>query len=258
LAYWQQLLTICSLVFFAGFVDSIAGGGGIISLPAYLIAGLPPTAALGTNKFSSTIGLSVASWRFLKRGKAHLRAAVTAAVTALIGSAAGAELIMLLDRFDERYFSYILIASLPLLAVFILFNKRIGNDAPNRDLRGARMYVLSALAGLVIGAYDGFFGPGAGTFLIIVFNAVVGLDVLTASGTAKIVNFASNISALITFAISGSVIVALAAPAAVFSIAGNILGTRLAFKNGARIIRPAFIAVLTMLLVKIVYDTFLS
>ena len=256
--YWQQLIVVCSLVFFAGFVDSIAGGGGIISLPAYLIAGLPPTAARGSNKLSSTIGLFVVSLRFMRRGKVHLKAALVASVLALAGSSIGAWLGIIMDRFDERFFSYILMGSLPLLAAFILLNKNVGKETQSRELKGPRTYLLSALAGLVIGAYDGFFGPGAGTFLIIVFSAVVGFDVLTASGTAKVVNFASNISALFTFALNGSVVVALAAPAAVFAVLGNILGSRLAFKNGARLIRPAFIFVLILLLVRIAHDTFLS
>jgi hypothetical protein len=243
-------------VFFAGFIDSIAGGGGIISLPAYLIAGIPPTAARGTNKFSSTIGLTVVSFRFIKRKKVHLKIAVVASAAALIGSAIGAELSIILDRFDERYFYYIMIASLPILAVFILFNKKIGTDKPDFTLSVWKTYIYASLTGLVIGAYDGFFGPGAGTFLIIIFNAVIGLDVLTASGTAKVANLASNFAALVMFLRDGSVIIALAAPAAAFSILGNILGSRLAFKNGARIIRPAFIVVLVLLLGKIMFDTF--
>jgi hypothetical protein len=256
LEYWQQLIIICSLVFFAGFVDSIAGGGGIIALPAYLIAGLTPTIARGSTKFSSTIGTAVASWRFCRRGHVNVRAAVAASAGALAGSAIGAQLSILLDRFDERYFYYILIVSLPLLAVFILFNKRIGTDKPDFTLEKGKASIYSALAGLLIGAYDGFFGPGAGTFLIIVFNAVIGLEVLAASGTAKVVNLASNVAAVIVFLRDGSVFISLAIPAAAFSSLGNVLGSRLAFKNGARVIRPAFLVVLALLLTKIIYDSF--
>jgi len=256
--YWLQLITVCSLIFFAGFVDSIAGGGGIIALPAYLIAGLPPTVARGTTKFTSTIGIAVATVRFWRRGLVHLWAAVIGAVTAIVGSSTGALLSIRLDEHNERVFHYILIASLPLLAAFILLNKRVGTDAPSRDLRLPRTYLLSALTGLIIGGYDGFFGPGAGTFMIIVFSSVVGMDVLTASGTAKAVNLASNASALITYFLNGHVFFKLAVPAAAFSILGNILGSRLAFKNGARLIRPAFVFVLTILLIKIIYDVFIA
>lgn len=254
MAYWQQLLIVCSLVFFAGFMDSIAGGGGIISLPAYLAAGIPPHMALGSNKFSSVIGLTVSSSRFLKSRKVHVKAALIAAVGALGGSAIGARLALFLD---ERYLQYILIGSLPLLAVFILRNKRVGDQTVPKDHSGTKTLVLSGLAGLIIGCYDGFFGPGAGTFLIIVFNAVIGFDLLTSSGNAKIVNFASNLAAVITFLSTGNVMFSLSIPAAAFSITGNYLGTKLALKNGAKLIKPMFIVVLSLLLIKIIYDVFI-
>lgn len=256
MVFWQQLIIVCTLVFFAGLVDAVAGGGGIISLPAYLAAGLPFSIARGCNKFSSVIGLTLSSARFIKRRKVHYRAAASAGITALIGSSVGAWLSIVLDNYDTRYFQYTMIASLPILAVFILTNKRVGDSVPKKDLPFAKLLILSGLAGLVIGCYDGFFGPGAGTFLIIVFNAVIGFDILTASGTAKLVNFASNLAALITFLRDGDILFTLAVPAALFSVLGTIVGTKLAFKNGAKIIRPAFVAVLGLLLVKIIFDLF--
>lgn len=250
--YWQQLLTVCTLVFFAGFVDSVAGGGGIISLPAYYVAGLPPHMALGSNKFSSVFGTSVSSARFLKNRKVDVKAALTAAVCALAGAALGARLALYAS---DVYFQYILMVSLPVLAVFIIKNKKI-SDERTKELPRVRVLALSAAAGAVIGCYDGFFGPGAGTFLIIAFNAVIGYDVLTASGNAKIVNFASNLASVITFALSGNIMFTLAGPAAAASILGNFIGSRLAIKNGARLIRPAFVFVLALLLIKIAVDVF--
>ena len=247
----QQLLLICPLVFFAGLVDSIAGGGGIISLPAYIFAGVPYHLALGTNKFASTMGTTVATARFVKKGKLHLASAGCAIAAALVGSPLGALLAL---RIDEAVLRYVLIVMLPVLAVFILTNKSFRTDE-QRTARGLlAACLLSALAGFVVGAYDGFFGPGTGTFLILIFNAIIGFDILTASGNAKAVNLASNIAALITFLLSDSVVFALAVPAAVFGIAGNYVGAGLALKNGMKIIRPAFIAVLALLLGKLVFD----
>jgi uncharacterized membrane protein YfcA len=254
MAFWQQQLIVCSLVFFAGLVDAVAGGGGIISLPAYLAVGLPFSVARGCNKFSSVIGLTLTSARFIKRRKVNYHAAASAGIAALIGSSAGAWLSIALDNYDTRYFQYIMIASLPVLAFFILKNKGSGEELERKDLPLPRLILLSGAAGLLIGCYDGFYGPGAGTFLIIVFNTVIGLDVLTASGTAKLVNFASNLAAVITFFRDGDIMFSLAVPAAAFSLLGALVGTRLAFKNGAKLIRPAFVVVLGLLLIKIVYD----
>jgi len=247
----QQLALICPLVFFAGLVDSIAGGGGIISLPAYVLVGVPYHLALGTNKFASTMGTTVAAARFIKNGKRHLASAACAVVAALAGSPLGALLAL---RISEDALRYVLIVMLPVLAVFILTSKSFKTDARQTARGTLAVCLLSTLAGFIVGAYDGFFGPGTGTFLILIFNAVIGFDILTASGNAKAVNLASNIAALITFLISGSVVFGLAIPAAVFGIAGNYLGAGLALKNGMKIIRPAFVVVLALLLGKLVLD----
>ncbi len=249
--YVHQLLILCPFIFFAGFVDSIVGGGGIITLPAYYLVGVPPHMALGTNKFSSAFGTAVAAYRFLKGKKVHLGAAAVSVITALIGSAIGASCSLFLTADALRY---ILIISLPFLAFFILKNKNFGKRDEKLDIPIRKVLILSGIIGLVIGWYDGFFGPGAGTFLILAFNAIVGFDLITSSGNAKMVNLASNVAALITFLISGNIIFALGIPAAICSIGGNYLGSSLAIKNGAKIIRPLFIFVFILLLMKILYD----
>ena len=250
---FMQLLIICPLVFFAGLVDSIAGGGGIISLPAYIAAGVPAHLALGTNKFASCIGTSVATFRFIKNGKLHITAALAAVSAALIASPLGALLAL---RVSEAFLRYVLLGLLPVLAFFILSKKGFREDGAANKHSRSTIIRLSLAAGFCIGMYDGFFGPGTGTFLILIFNIIIGFDLLTASGNAKAVNLASNLAALITFLLSGAVLFRLAIPAALFGIAGNYIGAGLALKKGARIIRPLFVVVLALLMAKLLFDVF--
>ncbi len=233
-------------------MDSIAGGGGIVTLPAYYVCGLPPHIALGTNKFVSSTGATVASVRYLKNKCFHLPSLLVAVVMALIGSALGAKLSLVLS---ERVLKGFLIIALPLLAIFILKNKNSGGGQP-KDLSKKKVLLLSAAAGLVIGAYDGFFGPGAGTFFLIFFNVIIGFDVLTSCGNAKIVNWASNSAAFVMFLVSGSVNLSLGLPALIFSISGSYIGSGIAIKKGAGAVRPMMIFVLCLLLLKICWDFF--
>ncbi len=247
----RMLLIVCPLVFLAGLVDAVAGGGGLIALPAYLVAGLPPHFASATNKCSSVFGTTLSTFRFLKQGRFHRRAAIVSAVTALIGSALGTRLNLLLS---EKALHYVLIVLLPVIAVFLLLRRDFGLESRVEELSRQKLTVLSALIGLVLGAYDGFFGPGAGTFIILAFTALCGFDLVTASGNAKVVNLCSNIAAFVTFASAGKILWALGLPAACCSIAGHYVGSSLALKDGAKIIRPMFFVVLSLLLVRVGWD----
>jgi len=247
----ETILIICPLTFLTGLVDSIAGGGGLISLPSYLFIGLPSHAALGTNKFSSSIGTLIATLRYAKNKQVHYKSALAAAIAALLGSYSGALLAL---AFDERFLRVLLIIMLPIMALFILTRKKFGEESRISDLSGKKVIILSIITGLVLGAYDGFFGPGAGTFLILAFTGVIGLDLATASGNTKVVNLASNIAALIAFITSGSVVFAVGIPAAISCMLGNWLGSGLAIKNGAKVIRPVFIGVMALLFGKVLWD----
>lgn len=247
----QSLFIICPLIFAAGFVDSIAGGGGLISLPAYIFTGMPAHFAYGTNKFSSTLGTFFAALRYMRNGQVHLKSAAASAACAVVGSYLGAKGALALD---DRYLRLFLVAALPFIAAFILTRKGFGETDRTAGLGTVKMIVLSAVSGLLIGAYDGFFGPGTGTFLILAYTGIIGFDLRTASGNTKIVNLASNIAALVTFAAGGKVMLQVGIPAAVCGILGNIIGSGLAVKNGAKIIRPVFICVILLLFLKIGYD----
>jgi uncharacterized protein len=245
------ILFVCLFIFIAGFIDSIAGGGGLISLPAYLSAGLPPHLALGTNKFSSTFGTFVAFSRFLKNGKISYKSALASVACALPGSYLGTRLTLLIN---EVYLRYILIILLPCIIVLVLVRKNFGDKDTSSSLSTIKIITLSAITGLVIGAYDGFFGPGTGTFLILIYTGIMGFNLTTASGNTKVVNLASNIAALATFIVMGKVIYLIGIPAAFAGILGNWIGSGLAIKNGAKVIRPIFLAVVILLFFKVLYD----
>jgi uncharacterized protein len=247
----QTLLIICPLTFLAGFIDSIAGGGGLISLPSYLFIGLPSHAALGTNKFSSSIGTLVATIRYAKNKSIHYKSAFFAAAAALLGSYLGARLAL---AFDEKYLRLVLVGLLPVIAVFILTRRKFGEENKAASLAPQKILILSIIAGFVIGAYDGFFGPGTGTFLILVFTGMIGFDLATASGNTKVVNLASNIAALVAFIAGGAVVFSIGIPAALSGVLGNWIGSGLAIRNGAKVIRPVFTGVMVLLFGKILWD----
>lgn len=246
---WTYVI-VCPLVFLAGLVDAVAGGGGLISLPAYLIAGLPTHLAAGTNKFANGIGTAVAMSRFMKQGKILLLPAVLAAAGALGGSWAGAKLALMLS---DQALKIALLIIIPLVGIFLAFHRTA--DKPKGEMRrGWALYLGSMAIGFAIGCYDGFSGPGTGTFLILAFLGLLRMDLLTACGNTKVVNLASNAGAFVTFLVSGQVLFAVAVPAAAASIMGSLIGAKLALTKGARVIRPMFFVVLVLLLVKVALD----
>lgn len=243
------LLLICAGVFCAGFVDAIGGGGGIISVPIYLLAGLPTHFALGTNKMSSCIGTAVSTARFLKRGLVRWDLALPSAVLAMLGAFLGTRLQLAVD---ERILKYVLLLVLPTAAVVLLRQKKLPEVQGEMAEQKRRVIVWSA--SLIVGVYDGFYGPGTGTFLLLAFCTMARMDVRTASGNVKIVNLSSNLSALCTSLLARKVLIWIGLMAACFSIAGHFIGAGLAIKNGSRIVRPVILCVLCLLLVKIIVE----
>lgn len=245
------LLIICPLVFIAGFIDAVAGGGGLVSLPAYLFAGVPIHIAYGTNKFANCIGTGMASAKFLKSGNIKLKPALISATGALIGSWVGAQLVLLLD---EKYLQYSLMIILPIVAIFLLFNRNFGQDINIKEVPIRKLYIISFIIGLIIGVYDGFFGPGTGTFLVLAFTSICGFNMITASGNAKIVNLASNLAALVVYILNGKVSFMIGIPAAIFAVLGNYIGAHFAINKGSKFIKPVIILVIAMLFIKIIVD----
>lgn len=243
-------LIVCPLVFVASLVDAIGGGGGLISLPAYLLAGVPTHVALGSNKFSSCLGTSISTIRFLKNGYIKVKLALISAAFALIGSTIGANISLLIE---EYILEYVMIVILPIVAYFVLKNKDLGDNEKTGSRSSKQVYLVSVAAALIIGMYDGFYGPGTGTFLLLLFVGVARMDLKTAVGHTKVINFSSNVAALVTFIINGTINYPLAACAAIFSIAGHYIGSGLVMKNGQKIVRPIIITVLILLFIKLLW-----
>ncbi len=247
----QMLLIICPLVFIANFVDAIAGGGGLISLPAFLLAGLPPHLALGTNKMSSTVGIIISTVRYSKKSPPNLKVAAVCVISSLIGSYFGSNLVLLLD---ESIVRKVLVFILPVVAGFVVFSKKLGKSDVTYAPKGLKDYFIGAIISLIIGGYDGFYGPGTGTFLLILFLSLLKMDINSASAHTKVVNFASNISALVVFLLNGKVFITLGLISIIFSVSGNYLGSQLVLKRGFGVVKPFILVVITILFFKLIFS----
>ncbi|WP_455717487.1 sulfite exporter TauE/SafE family protein [Anaerosporobacter sp.] len=244
----HMFLIVCPLVFLGGFVDSIAGGGGLITLPAYLLTGLPAHNAIATNKLSSALGTLVACIRFLKNKTVILQLIFPTVVSALIGSAIGARLILMVS---DQYIQYILLIVLPIVAYFVVFRKNTMQVTEQSPISKKKQYIIAIIASFIIGTYDGFYGPGTGTFLVLALTGLAKINIREATGNTKIINLASNIAALVTFLINGKTLILLGLAASIFSMAGSYIGSGMVLKNGDKIVRPIIIVVLILLLLKI-------
>ncbi len=245
---WVVLLIGCG-VFLASFVDAIGGGGGIISVPSYLLAGIPAHLALGTNKLSSTLGTIASAARFTKNGFADWGLAIPSIILAILGGYIGTSLQLMVD---ENILKYMLLLVLPAVAVVLLKQKTLRETRGEMSIWKRRAIVWSA--SLVLGAYDGFYGPGTGTFLLLIFCNFAKLDVRTASGNVKLVNLASNIGAVVSSLLAGKVLILMGIITAAFSIAGHYIGAGLTIKNGSKIVRPVILIVITLLAVKVITE----
>ena len=235
-------LIVCPLVFLAGFVDSIAGGGGLISLPAYMFAGIPVHNAIATNKLSSSTGTVVSTARLIKNKKVDWGFVPGTVIGALIGSVAGANLALIIS---DHILKMVLVVILPIVAFCVLREVPVG-------MTKNKQYLIAIVCSLVIGCYDGFYGPGTGTFLLLVFTKLAKIPLEKATGNVKIVNLSSNISALITFILAGKILWGLGLAASCFSIAGHYVGAGMVVNNGVKVIKPIILIVLVLLLVKVV------
>jgi len=242
-------IIVVPLLFLAGFVDSIAGGGGLISLPAYFLAGLPPHTALGTNKFSNCMGTAIATARFYMNGYIKGALAAVCALLSFLGSTAGSRLALMIS---SEVFEKLMIVILPLVAFYVLRDKKLSSsmeeDEPVPDRRA---WIISCLCAFFIGGYDGFYGPGTGTFLLLLLTGWAHLGIRTSAGLKQCINLASNAAALVTFILSGNVYYPLGLAGAAANIAGNYLGAGMVMNNAQKVVKPIIIVVLTLLFIKI-------
>ena len=239
------------MLFLAGFVDAIGGGGGLISLPAYLFAGLPVHTAIATNKLSSSCGTALATGRFIRKGLVNFRLAVPSVIAAVLGSSLGAKLSL---GVSETVMKYVLLAVLPTAAFFVLNKHLFRNEGKHEAVADRRTLVVCVAAAFVIGIYDGFYGPGTGTFLIIAFTVFARMTVGSANAQAKVINLTTNITSLTVFLLNGQVLLPLGLAGALCNMAGNWVGSGLAIAKGTKIVRPVILLVLLLLLAKILFN----
>ncbi len=247
------LVTLASML--AGFVDAVVGGGGLILVPALfaVFPQAPPATLFGVNKSASIWGTAMASWQYSKRVTLTWHSLLPATVAGFIGAFAGAwTLTKIAPDFLRIALPFILAAVL----IYTLARKDMGRVHAPRFARKHELMAASSI-GLVIGFYDGFFGPGTGSFMVFLFVRWLGYDFLHASASAKLVNVATNLAALILFASTGHVWWHLAVPMAVANVIGSVLGTRMAMKHGAGFVRGLFIVVVGALILKTGYDAFM-
>jgi uncharacterized membrane protein YfcA len=247
-------LFLLAASFFAGFIDSIAGGGGLIQLPALLI-GLPKSETaevLGTNKLSSIFGTSTAAALYRKQIKPDPKVLLAMGLPALIGSAGGA---MLASKIPTSSMRPMVLVLLIIVAVYTWFKPDLGKFENLRHLPKRRVQI-AALAGVIIGFYDGIFGPGTGSFLMLILVASLGYAFITASAIAKVVNVATNVGAILVFGINGAVIWQIGIIMGVANISGAVIGARLAIKGGSTLVRKVFLIVTVALIVKVGIATF--
>ena len=247
---WTVLL-VCLGVFLASFMDAIAGGGGIISVPTYLLAlnGAPIYVILGTNKLSSAIGTVFSAGRFIKNRCVDWKLAIPSVILAILGSMAGT---WLQHHTPDTVLKLMLLFVLPVIALLTLRKRSWPAEA--EQISFTRQAAVVWISALILGTYDGYYGPGTGTFLMIIFIRFAKLNTRIAAGNVKIVNLASNIGSLFTAWQAGYVLWGVGLIAAVASIAGHYIGAGLTIKNGSKIVRPTVVVVLLLLTVKIVTE----
>ena len=246
------VITLASLL--AGFVDAIVGGGGLILLPALFATfpSAPPATLLGTNKAGSVWGTAMATWQYSRRVQIRWHAMLPAALAGFGGAFAGAWAVTALSPdFLRKLLPLVLVAVLG----YTLAKKELGRHHAPR-YAGRAEWVAASLIGVTIGFYDGFFGPGTGSFFVFLFVRLLGYDFLNASASAKLLNVSTNIAALILFSLKGHIWWHFALPLALANVLGSVLGTHMALKHGTGFVRGIFILVVSVLILKTGYDGF--
>jgi uncharacterized membrane protein YfcA len=247
-----EISILCAFAFIAGLIDAMAGGGGLIQLPALFVVlpGLQPAMLLGTNKLSSVFGTAFATIRYGWSVHIAWRAVIPAAIVASSGALLGAQVALLAN---PGLFRPILVAALILMAAQIMLRKDFGGRLAERAIEETHRSGI-ALFAFAIGFYDGFLGPGAGTVMVFGLVRLFGYDFLAASAATKVLNLATNLGALALFIHSGNVLYAVGIPMAFFNILGGLLGAHIAIRRGSHMIRRAFLLVMLLLIAKLVID----
>jgi hypothetical protein len=236
----------------AGLVDTIAGGGGLITIPVLLGISVPPAYALGTNKLQASFGSGSATFHFLRSGAVTLRECASGIALTFLGASLGA---LAVQRLDAEFLKRLLPILLCAVAAYVFVNPGFG-ASPSRPRMARLPFYL--LAGLGLGFYDGFFGPGTGSFWVVALMLGLGQDMRKATATTKVMNFCSNVASLLFFVLGGHVLVAPALAMAAGQVLGGRLGAKLVLTRGARLVRPALLAMVVLVLAKLGWDAWIG
>lgn len=247
-----KILFLCLVGFTAAAVDAIAGGGGLISLPSILAVGVPSHFALGTNKFASTCGATTSAYTFIREKKVFIPLLKFTVPCTLVGSILG---VLTALKIDQGFLKIIILVLIFATAIYTVTKKDFGNEDKFQGLTD-RNTVQGCIFAFALGFYDGFFGPGTGSFLIFLFISVYGFDFTVAAGNSKVLNFVSNITSLVMFALNGKIYYMVGIPMGLAMIVGARVGSKVAIKNGSKVIKPIFVTIALVLTVKLLLDTF--
>ncbi|MGL4392909.1 MAG: sulfite exporter TauE/SafE family protein [Fusobacteriaceae bacterium] len=237
--------------FIAAFIDSIAGGGGMISVPAYMAAGIPPHMALGTNKMSASFAATSSAWKFWKAGRTTPSIWKFLVPFTLVGAVLGSYAVMLLDK---KYLYPLVVVMLIITICYTVYHKNLGNVNYYEGFHTRQQLIFGMMFAFILGFYDGFFGPGTGSFLIFCFIKVFKFDFIFASGNAKILNLVSSIFSLLTFMYLGQVLYLYGMGIGLFSFVGGYYGSKFAILRGSQIIKPIFLLASSAVLLKMAYQ----
>lgn len=248
MTFFQQLLLLCPLLFIAGLIDGVSGGGGLIALPAYLLAGLPVSSAYGCNKMQSCLGTGASMAKYMQSGMFDLKAALPAAITAMAGAWCATQIMLTLS--DPVKKVIITVATFLVIEIMLLSGRMKVEDHSLRRIDfSAKNTIISMGIGLLLGLYDGFFGPGGGTVAMLLFALFMKYDLRVGCGNGKFIIVVSNFISMLTYIFHGDVIYKIALPCSLCNIVGSYLGASLATKKGAKFVKYISWVVTGMLLV---------
>lgn len=247
------IIFICFVYFTAGIVDAICGGGGLFTVPALMSIGLPAHMVVGTNQCSLILGNVMSIYKYNKSGNIHWRIAAIAVPFTLVGAIIGSKLNLIVS---ERYLQILMLALLPVIAIFTFVKKDIGTEDHFDEVSPARQFWGTAIISLTVSAYHAFYGPGSGLFFMALYCIVLKFDVLKGNGLTKVILFIASMMSGITYAVSGNVQWTIVSAASVFYIGGNYLGATIAITKGAKVVKPAFIVMIIVLFAKLAFDFF--
>jgi uncharacterized protein len=250
------IITLCFFAFLAGFIDSIVGGGGLIQLPALLVT-LPEYSVpklLGTGKIPSFTGTFMSAIQYARHVQFKWKMLIATSISSLIASFIGSSLV---NYLDSQILKPLILVLLVIVAIYTFIKKDLGS-LKTKEINESKSITYGILIGFVLGLYDGFFGPGTGSFLILAFIMILGFDFLNASAHAKIVNLCTNLSSIIVFGWHGNILMQYAVPMAVFNLAGSFIGSRMAILRGNTFVRKIFLFVIFLMILRYGYDIFAS